>query len=304
MWRTPPGVPRRHPGRRPHPFRNARAARLAAVAIALWPSFAAAQAIIAPGGRTLFNQQFLVRTFTRIQRQAPPEGGRGTQSYLQPVALVYGFAPGWHTTAVVPFRAGGGPDGIGDARFFVKYDGLIKRNEPGGLTRLSAEFGVQVPTGSKDLTTGAETYLADLVFLKASKQRHIVADVQYEAATRNSDGIAVGNRALFDVAFSYLFVPENAKSRDDAPRGLDRIAPHGIFGILEFNAEVRNRTRTHTGALSDSGGGLLYVAPGIQYFVKRNVILELSAPVPVVRALNGNQVRPRTGVILGFRYVL
>lgn len=285
--------------------RFARALSMGALAILIWPPELEGQAILAPGGRTLFNQQVLVRSFSRIDRRTVLRDG-GTVSmrrYIQPVAVVYGFAPGWHATAVTPFVVGE-RTGRGDSRFFVKYDGLVKKNEPGGLTRLAAEFGVQAPTGSDGFSTEAMSYLGDLVFLKASKQRHIVADVQYEAATRNSDGVTIGNRALFDVALAYLFLPETAKSRSAKASGLGKLAPHGLFGLVEFNAEVRNRARDRIGALPNSGGGLLYISPGMQYFMKRNLILELSVPIPVVRKLNGIQAKPQTGVVFGFRYVL
>ncbi len=67
---------------------------------------------------------------------------------------------------------------------------------------------------------------------------------------------------------------------------------------------MRNRARDRAGALPNSGGGLLYISPGMLYFMKRNLILELSLPIPVVRKLNGVQPQPRTGVVFGFRYVL
>ena len=278
---------------------------MGALAILIWPPSLEGQAILAPGGRTLFNQQVLVRSFTRIDRRTLVQDGTAvsTRRYIQPIAVVYGFAPGWHATAVTPFVVGESA-GRGDSRFFVKYDGLVRRNEPGGLTRLAAEFGVQAPTGSNGFSTEAVSYLGDLVFLKASKQRHIVADVQYEAATRNSDSVTVGNRALFDVALSYLFLPESAKSRTGKAKGIGSLAAHGVYGIVEFNAEVRNRARDRAGALPNSGGGLLYISPGMQYFMKRNLILELSVPIPVVRKLNGIQAKPQTGVVFGFRYVL
>jgi len=278
---------------------------MGALAILIWPPSLEGQAILAPGGRTLFNQQVLVRSFARIDRRALVQDGTtvSTRRYIQPVAVVYGFAPGWHATAVTPFVVGEST-GRGDSRFFVKYDGLVKRNEPGGLTRLAAEFGVQAPTGSNGFSTEAVSYLGDLVFLKASKQRHIVADVQYEMATRNSDSVTVGNRALFDVALSYLFLPESAKSRTGKTKGIGRLAAHGVYSIVEFNAEVRNRARDRAGALPNSGGGLLYISPGMQYFMKRNLIFELSVPIPVVRKLNGIQAKPQTGVVFGFRYLL
>ncbi len=245
-------------------FYPGRTVSLGALTILICPPGVEGQAILAPGGRTLFNQQILVRSFRRIDRRTllRDRSATRTRRYIQPLAVVYGFAPGWHATAVTPFVAGESA-GRGDSRFFVKYDGLVKRNEPGGLTRLAAEFGVQAPTGSEGLSTEAVSYLGDLVFLKASKQRHIVADVQYEAATRNRDGLTAGNRALFDVALSYLFLPGTPKTQSKG-KGIGRLAPHGVFGIVEFNAELQNRARA--GALPNSGGGLLYISPGMQYF--------------------------------------
>jgi len=264
-----------------------------------------AQAILAPGGRTLFNQQLLFRSFSRVERRSVIEDGESVVKtrYIQPAAVVYGFAPGWQMTAEFPFVAGD-RSGRGDSRFFVKNDSLIKKNVPGGLTRLGAEFGVRTPTGSDELTTDAFSYLGNLVFLRARDQMHILADVQYEAATRNDQDFSAGDRALFDVAFSYLFLPESPKTSPGKPKGLGRLAPHGVFGILELNGEVRNRARDRSGRVPNTGGGFLYVSPGMQYFLKRNLILEVSVPIPVVTSVNGVQPEPETGVLFGFRYVL
>lgn len=269
----------------------------------IWPTGAEGQAILAPGGRTLFNRQLLVRSFSRIERQTLRRDGSAIDArrYVQPVAVVYGFAPGWQATAVTPFLVGE-TSGRGDSQFFVKHDGLFAKNSPGGITRLAAELGVQAPSGSRNFSTGAMSYLGGLIFLKAAKQRHFIADVQYEAATRNGDRETAGNRALFDLALSYLFLPGSPKSPE--PGGLARLAPHGVFGIVELNAEVRNRARDGAGPLENSGGALLFVSPGIQHFIRRNLIFEASVPVPVVRQLNGIQPKPRTGLLIGFRYAL
>ena len=51
--------------------RFARALSMGALAILIWPPSLQGQAILAPGGRTLFNQQVLVRSFARIDRGFP-----------------------------------------------------------------------------------------------------------------------------------------------------------------------------------------------------------------------------------------
>lgn len=258
---------------------------------------AAAQAVLAQGGRTLFNRQLLVRVFNRVERFGD------VKRHVQSSAVVYGFLPDWQATAVAP-TVSGPRDGLADSRFFVKYDGLYKKNVPGGLTRLSAEFGVQASTGSDGLSTGAVAYLADVVFLRAREGRHILADVQYEAATRNEQGVTVGDRALFDLALSYLFIPDNAKTSGEPARRVGKLAPHGVYAIVEFNVETSDAARDAGGPLPDTGGTVVYVSPGIQYFLKRNFILEAAAPIPIARNLVGNQPKPKVGVLFGFRYVL
>lgn len=263
------------------------------------------QAILAPGGRTLYNKNLLVRSFTRIQRQSVTRDGTVSQqtTYVQPVALVYGIAPDWNVTAVAPFVVADS-SGWADGQFFVKYDGLVKKNVPGGFTRLSAEFGVQAPTGADRFSTGAFAFLGDVVFEKTRNRKFIIADFQYRAATRNDDGVTTGNGIAFDLVPSYLWLPDAERARNPASKVLSRFARHGVFGVLELNGEIQNRARTRTGAVRDSGGATLLLSPGIQYFARPNLIVDFSVPIPVLRDLNGVQPKALAGVLIGFRYVL
>lgn len=123
------------------------------------------QSIIAPAGRTLFNRESMVRTFTEIDRFSLDANGASVEGteYISPLAVVYGFHPKWEAIAVLPYavtdvttRMAGqvqeqGMNGLADTQFFVQYDGLYSKNAPGGLTRFSGIFGVQAPTGGATL---------------------------------------------------------------------------------------------------------------------------------------------------------
>lgn len=64
-----------------------------------------AQSIIAPAGRTLFNRESMVRSFTEIDRFSLDSNGtlvQGTE-YVNPLAVVYGFRPKWQAIAVLPY---------------------------------------------------------------------------------------------------------------------------------------------------------------------------------------------------------
>ncbi len=277
---------------------------VAAISVLLVPLFADAQAILAPGGRTLFNKNILFRSFTLIQRQSILNDGSATETtYLQPIAVVYGFAPDWNATAVVPFVAGD-DDGWADSSFFVKYDGLFKQNVPGGITRLSAELGVQAPTGADRFSTGAFAFSGDLVFEIARNQKFLLADVAYQIATRNEGGIEAGDRFGFDVSVAYLWFPSADENASRFRKLLSQIVPQGVFGILELNGQVQDRASNRSTELRDTGGVTLLLSPGIEYFLRENLIIDFSIPIPVVQDLNGEQPEPLVSVLIGFRYVL
>ena len=123
-----------------------------------------AQAIIAPGGRTLFNRESLICSFIETQHMSvrTPDGKfTDVTQYITPLAFVDAFAPKWQGIVVQPYVTADITQGMGsqkmtqnmnglaDSQFILQYDGLYSRNAPGGLTRLSGLFSVQAPTGAE-----------------------------------------------------------------------------------------------------------------------------------------------------------
>jgi len=279
-----------------------------------------AQSIIAPAGRTLFNSASLVRSFVEINRFSLNADGtsvEGTQ-YVTPLAMVYEFHPNWEVFAVQPYvvanitmRTRGGTqrvnlNGFADTQFFVQYDGLYSKNSPGGLTRLSGVFGVQAPTGAKRFSTGAYEYTGGLVFERAIRLKYyLTSDFEYTVATRNDQGVSVGNSAQFDIVTAYMLISRLQPSSNAswALRAYDRVFRDGTFLILEFNGRWKANSTLHGADLPNTGGTTLRISPGIQYFPSRSFLLEFSLSLPAVTEFNGRQPNPKTTFLVGVRYL-
>ena len=173
--------PREKPAGKPARFRRPASWSIALVLIGgmgLSSADGRAQTIVAPSARTLFNRATLIRSSVEIRHSSlqMEEGSVGVTQYVPAVTVVYGFSPGWMVILAQPYaivdathRMGGEAErerasGLADARVFVQYDGLYSRNAPGGMTRLSAVFGVQVPTGADRFSTEAVAYTGGMIF--------------------------------------------------------------------------------------------------------------------------------------------
>lgn len=280
-----------------------------------------AQAINAPSGRTLFNRASLIRSFAEVRHLSvrTPDGKfvEVTQ-YITPLAFVYGFHPKWTAIVVQPYVVADittrtanqttrqNLNGLADLQFFAQYDGLYSRNTPGGLTRLSGVFGIQTPTGAKRFSPDAFQYTGGLIFEKVAKLKYaFTADFQYTFATKNEQGLSIGDRAQFDAVPAYFII-----SRQEPPsdarwlrKAFHRVFQNGAYVVLEFNGNWQGHAQQSGTDISDTGGTTLAISPGIQYFVGRPLLLEFSAPIPVVKELNGIQPRPDSTFLFGFRWL-
>ncbi len=279
-----------------------------------------AQAIVAPSGRTIFSRATLIRSFVEVRRSSLDMDATSTDitQYITPLAVVYGVRPNWTAIVAQPYvtmdvtRESRGEktkktsSGLGDTQFFLQYDGIYKRNEPGGLTRVAGVFGVQAPTGDDRFSTGAFAYTGGLIFEKASTLRYaFTADFQYTFATENGQVTSVGDQARFDAAPAYFLISRN-NAGPDAPffrKLYDRVFRNGAYLILELNGVWEGRARSHGMDIANTGGTVLSVSPGVQLFPTQSFVIEVSVPLPVVTARNGIQPDPRPNVLIGFRYL-
>jgi len=277
------------------------------------------QTIVAPSGRTLFRGASLVRTTFEIDRWSFGSGSEsGTiTKYVPVVAAVYGFRPRWNLIVAQPYagvhtirRLPGtterqGFSGLADTRLFVQYDGLYSRNAPGGLTRLSGTLGLQIPSGSSRLTTGAVEYSAGLIFEKAVRLNYVFsADAESTFATANDRGVSIGNSFRFDGAVARFVIPKEGPSASvHRRRTLNKIFRYGTYFILELNGQWQGSGTLHGVPMANTGGTTFSLSPGIQYFVNNSLVAEFSVPIPVLRDLGGVRPKPQISFVTGFRYL-
>lgn len=320
------GMPhlRRNSGRpgnaHPHRAQENSWLRWLAVFALVQASLLHAQVIVAPSGRTLFSRSSLVRSFVEISRRSLEVDGQSVDSteYITAAAVAYGFYPKWSLLVAQPYlfadihrsnsfeTQNESLNGFADGQVFLQYDGLYSRNAPGGLTRLSGLFGIQAPTGAQRFSTRAVEYTSGLVFEKAVRLKYVfTGDFEYTWATENRQGVSVGNQARFDAVPAYFVTPREKAPADALwmRRVFDRVFRHGAYFILEFNGMTQAHVSQHGRRTADSGGTTLAISPGIQYFLSNRLLAEFSAPLPVVRDLNGTQLRPDPSFIFGFRYL-
>ena len=176
-----------------------------------------------------------------------------------------------------------------DGAIFARYD-LLRKNVPRGYTRLSPEIGVKVPSGGL-FSTRSTDLLGTLVFSHWRDPHALIVDGQFTYTTANNEGLRMGNRWNYDAAYLY------------------RVFPRGGLGIpfvlllLELNGEHVRRANLDGAALADSGGNLVFLSPGIEFQPHNRLLLEFSVPIPVVRDLNGKQLRPSSSFIIGIRWL-
>lgn len=280
-----------------------------------------AQEIVAPSARTLFSRATLIRSSVEVKRASLRVNGESTDTtqYVPVLAIAYGFRPNWTIIVAQPYVSMGvtsrvgnevrekNLNGLGDTQFFVQYDGLYRRNTPGGLTRVSGVFGLQAPTGARGFSTGAVEYTGGLIFEKAKSLKYVfTGDFQYTFATENRRGVSEGDRAQFDAVPAYFVISKGASSKEASwlRKFYERAFRHGAYLILEFNGRWQGHASERGNEIANTGGTTLTISPGVQYFISNKFLVEFASPIPVVRDLNGKQLKPNTGFVFGFRVLL
>src|SRR5262249_40691723 len=130
-----------------------------------------------------------------------------------------------------------------------------------------------------------------LVFSHWRDPHALIVDGQFTYTTTNDKGLRLGNCWNYDLAYLYRLLP------------LQGLGIPALYVLLEMNGEHVRRANLGGMPLADSGGNLVFLSPGLEFQPSNRLLLEFSAPLPVVRDLNGKQLRPSSSFIAGIRWL-
>lgn len=294
-----------------------------------FPQAGEAFPIHAPNARTLFGGFTLGSLRVRVTQEATLK--EGTESVTDPkdqalttfeedFTIVYGVTRDLTLAVTLPIlhrrlrfdtpageRRTISADGLGDLTLAGAYR-FFRRDVERGTTQFSLLGGLKLPTGATDiedadlpqLTGTAETRLPPSLQLGSGSVDGIVglagfhnidrlsfyADVQGKLNTEGAQDFRAGNRLFYDLSADYVLLPGR-----------------NMFLILELNGVVTARAEQAGRTVTDSGGHLLFLSPGIQYLPIPPLILEAGVQIPIYRDLNGRQLAPDWSVVVGLKYL-
>lgn len=265
--------------------------------------------INSPGARTLFARNFLYRSDWRLTRlsnllndgdEVPDPLDRDVSVLVWRNTFVYGLPHSFMMAGELPVvtrsasrtlageRSSSRDTGLADPMFLLQYDGLYRANRPGGFTRLAGFVGVRPPWGQRPFSTGATDFVSGFVFSHATSRWWLNSDIQW-IATREAKGFEAGDVLQIDASLMYrlLTYPEH----------------NDLFLVLELNSISEGQDVSNGVEIDDTGGNLVFVSPGLEIFLLRNLALEFSAQIPVHQDPNGTQLGRGWVFVSGFRFL-
>lgn len=188
--------------------------------------------------------------------------------------------------------------GVGDALFFGQYRFLQYEG-----SNLSALFGVKTPTGATDRKSDQGTLLEaefqpgsgswdglmGFAFTQELEDFNFDSNILYTVVTKGTQDTNLGDIFDYNFALSYrLFGKE----------GNSYMPPDYVFELIgEVNGEWREKENRAGVIDNNSGGNIVYLSPGFRLSVKKTANLAFSFGIPVVRGVNGDQVKPDYRII-------
>ncbi len=192
--------------------------------------------------------------------------------------------------------------GLGDARVFARYT-LHRVDRPGDTFRVAPIVGLKLPTGShserdsmgtlpRPLQPGSGSW--DPFFGITATRQTLAWEADVTATYRintGADSFAFGDEAKLEGSFQYRLFPRTLRSG----------VPGFLYGVAETNLVWSSKERAAGVDNPNSGGTILYLAPGVQY-VTRRTVLEAAIQLPAMQNLNGTTLETDWVGTVGFRW--
>jgi hypothetical protein len=260
------------------------------------------------GARTLFARSFQYRSHVRLTRSREiREDGKEIENFRRQRydrtvwenVFLYGVARDLTVMGVLPLVSDGYFEDLlptpyssrdtelAESTFLVQYDGVYHKNGPGSYSRVAGFFGV-TPPWSQGVSLERVDLHQGAIFTHSTLRWVVGGDFEWTTSL-GGGGLDYGERLRLDASVSY--------------RALTYPQSKDLFLVAELNVLHEGKTlHPARGLVFDSTGGrLVFLSPGVEWFVQPKVALEFSVQLPVHQRLNG--VQPGQGWIFvgGFR---
>ena len=259
--------------------------------------------------------EFINRELLVLARPGDDPGGLGRNMEVNTLVsvLAYGVNSKLALFGILPYvdkelsmgsmPTGRGNDGFGDFTLFGRFT-FFQQDAPGRTLRVAVFGGTRAPTGEDDefdnlgrlpppLQTGTGTWdgFGGVVVTRQSLDYELDGQIAYRNNGK-ANGFEAGDEWRLDGSLQYRLWPGS----------LTTTAISGfLYGVLEANLVYRDRNKILGQDEANSGGTILFLAPGLQY-VTRRWIVEAVVQYPVIQNPHGTALENGYVVRTGFRW--
>ena len=245
--------------------------------------------------------------------------GRELETHLtQQYSLFHALSPRFSIGAFLPIAkrhseelneegniVTGNEFGLADVSLLLRYKALVAHDiETTSIISLSA--GAKLPTGKtngKDsegnlldphiqLGTGSTDVLVGASGFLAFERVALIANLLGAITTQGANGHEFGNILNYDASIRYRLYP--AEFDDET----ELFATFGVYG------ELRGRELQDGVPVASSGGNVLFLSPGLQFYPVPSIAIEASFHMPVIHALYGSQLGEDYRVMAGVQFLM
>lgn len=186
--------------------------------------------------------------------------------------------------------------GLSDIVLFAKQvllqvDGLQE------TFRVIGKASFKLPTGSKStippLGSGSWDTSVGSTAAWIGKRLGLYGDVSY-AFNGSSEGYSYGDVVSYNAALAFRLSPAVYETYPAAQWNL-YLEALGKYAAKDVVNGINNE---------NSGGNMIFIAPGIQFIPTRTFLVEASFQFPIIQSLNGTQLGTDFGLVAGIRLLL
>jgi hypothetical protein len=237
--------------------------------------------------------------------------------FTQQYSLYYSFLPRFSLGAFVPIakrhseqlnEAGqvvtGNEFGLADLTLLLRYKALVSHDME-TTSIITFSVGAKLPTGKTDgrdsegelldahiqLGSGSTDVLLGASGFLTFQRVALIANLLGAITSKGANGHQFGDILNYDASIRYRLYPSEY---DDT----QLFATFGVYG------ELRGKEVQDGAAIASSGGNVVFLSPGFQLYPMPSISIEASYHIPIVHALNGEQLGEDYRIMAGVQFLL